>query len=153
VGQHIVLVSYTNPKDMKHLVAELRANHVPCTLDPISGELKKIGEQPLFTTYSAKKTKEQLILEIIQGYAPKPVDPSIPSFFPPAPRPDIKYVRGIRGSTDPLVKALSEKSDTSVAATIASLGIETLFWNREVDQPFNDAITSTEVHIVPAAKL
>ena len=59
--QHIVLVSYTNPIDMRHLIAELRTNGIPCTLDAVSGGLKRIDTISLYTTYSKKNQKQTLL--------------------------------------------------------------------------------------------
>ena len=153
--QHIVFVSYTNPIDMRHLITELRANGVPCTLDTVSGELNRIDTIPLYTTYSEKKSKAELIVDRVQHFSPKAMDTTTPSFFPPAPvsPADIKYVRGINGPTDPLVTALSECSNTEVAAVNAALGVPTLFWNKAAGQTFHDAIVSKEVHMVAAPKL
>jgi hypothetical protein len=61
----MVFVSYTNPKDMRHLTAELDSNSVPYTREEASGEINSICGIPLYLTYLAKKSKAELILQII----------------------------------------------------------------------------------------
>lgn len=61
--QQIIFISFTNPKDMKHLTKELEANL--CPYRELDEQLFEIGGISLYTTYSHKKTGPDLFQSII----------------------------------------------------------------------------------------
>lgn len=155
-GQKMVFVSYTNPIDIEHLIRELDTNGLDYTTDGANGQLNSIGGVPLYLTYSERKSKVDLILQIIsQMTEPAPAVASSASFFSTeSPLPtDVKYIRSIQGEMDPLLKSLRERSDREVRVATESAGIETLFWNKQDGQAFSSVIHSTAVHVVPVAGL
>jgi hypothetical protein len=149
--QKIILVSYTNPIDMAHLLAELMEHNIAnkCSHE---GELESIAGMPLFTTYTAKKTKAELIQSVVWKASYDPTFFTTHAVAPSRNR-DVKYIRGIQDDLDPILKALSEKSHAEVTQTTAALGINTLLWYKNKGQPFKEAICSNDVFEIPAAKL
>lgn len=159
-GDHkIVFVSYTNPKDIRHLKTELDSNSVPYTRDEGNGEINSICGIPLYLTYLTQKSKADLILQVMhQQTAPRLFANRDNSFFEqipvsPSEAPDIKYIQCIRGTVDPVYKMLTDKSIADVKNTTSSAGVETIFWNRQDKQPFNEVIRDTATYILPISKL
>lgn len=149
--QKIILISYTNSKDMRHLRNELDAAGTKYTLDE-NGEFSSIEGMPLHLSYTAKKTKADLILQVIQQM----VRPPSVTLFGSAPQSqdDIKYVRSISGEKDPIFNHLHEESHKTVVDAAEQKGVATLFWNKQKGQSFNEAIHESQaIHLVPAAKL
>ena len=155
--QKMVFVSYTNPIDIGQLIRELDLNGMPYSRDDTSGQLNSIGGIPLYLSYSERKSKADLILNIISEMrVPTPSCAAVASrsafFSTEAPSPiDVKYIRGIQGVTDPILKSLREKNDDEVRVATESAGIETIFWNKQDGQAFSSVIHSTEIDVVPAA--
>jgi hypothetical protein len=155
----MVFVSYTNPKDMRHLTTELDSNSVPYTRDKASGEINSICGIPLYLTYLAKKSKADLILQVIhQQTASRSFSNRGDSFFEqepasPSEAPDIKYIRCIRSTDDPIYRLLSDKSTAEVNNTTVSAGVKTILWNKQDKQPFSKVIHDAAICILPASKL
>jgi hypothetical protein len=58
-NQQLVLITYTNPKDIRQLRNELQVNHIPYQLDS-SGNLYEIAGIKLHVTYVNKSTKAEI---------------------------------------------------------------------------------------------
>ena len=150
--QKIVFISHTNSFDMEFLRAQLDNNHVEYTLDD-AGQLNSIAKVPLFTTYATKTSKADLILQII-GYT----DFFKTAFFGKsaavaASALDVKYVRGIQGLEDPVLKSLDQKNAAEVDLVVKTARVGTLLWNTKEKQPFNEVISKSETVYLPASKL
>jgi len=70
-NQKFILVSFTNPKDMRQLLAELKENNI--THQTVADEdgnthLKSIDCIELILTYKEKKTKDELVKQIHERY-------------------------------------------------------------------------------------
>jgi len=147
--QKIILISYTNPKDMRYLKSQLDEAKIEYTLDENS-QLNRIAGMPLHLSYTAKKTKAELIeLALQQVLAP----PSATLFgSAPQQRSDIKYIRSVKGQEDPIIAQLAEESRQSAVDAAKTEGIETLFWDKNSGQAFHE-INSDCTYVVSAAKL
>ncbi len=63
----LALVSFTNPKDSRHLIKELDANEINYQLDD-KGNLAEIDGVKIYFTYATQKTKAELINQIDQEF-------------------------------------------------------------------------------------
>jgi hypothetical protein len=96
-NQKVVFVSYTNPKDMRHLRSELAKNNVPFEVK--DNHISAIDGITIHTTYYHKQTKEQLIENVIKENNPKNTNLLFASI------PDIQYVKSVK-SFSPFVDKL-----------------------------------------------
>src|SRR3990167_1090980 len=58
-NQQIIFISFTNPKDIRHLAGELAKSNISYKIE--NDQLVEIGGIQLFTTYHSKQTKAELI--------------------------------------------------------------------------------------------
>jgi hypothetical protein len=143
--QKIIFVSYTNPKDMRHLTKELDKHGISYTRDCITGEINSVAGVSLHLSYTNKKSKAELISAVITGEMTARTPSEGYSFFGTPSTPiDIKYVLGSSSDTDPLLRALTEEAP--------EIGIETLLWNK-TDQTFAEALHCTDGHLLSASRL
>ena len=161
-SQKIVFVSYTNVKDMKHLIKELDAHGMAYTRDKINGELNSIGGVSLYLSYSEKKSKAEIILQIVKTMmnASLITESALNEFTffgkgdSSNDQPlDIKYVCSTPGITDPVLLSLDEKNRVEVKEAIDSEEIEVLHWNKKEKQVFSEAIKTTTVYSVSALRV
>lgn len=149
--QKIVLISYTNPKDMRHLKSELEAANIKHTVDE-NNELNSIEGMPLHLSYVAKTSKADLILQVIKQLAPPT---SVTMFASASQSPhNIKYVHSINGKEDPIFAYLDEQSRQPVVAMAKTKGVEALMWDKQHGQPFNEINDDSKTtYFVLASKL
>ncbi len=145
--QQIVFVSYTNPKDMRHLRQMLDSAGIKYTLDE-NNELNSIDGVPLHLSYATKRPKGDLILHVIQKMTPAPSS----AMFTSAPL-DIKYVRSINGDKDPIMAFLHDQSDQAAVDAAEKKGVDVLIWNKQAGQSFRDTIQAGQSYSIDPAKL
>lgn len=153
--QKIVFISYTNPKDINQLINELQENKVAYTINETTGYLDSIGGIPLYLTYSEKKSKANLIQQVITELK----QPKINSFSifsnsnSNSNSLDIKYIRGLQGISDPILKTLNDPIITEVESATQLQKIDTILWNKKDKQSFQDAINSPNHHLIQVSSL
>lgn len=138
-NQQVVFISFTNPKDMRHLNEELEKNHQPYQLE--NGELAEIGGIKLYTTYTRKQTKAQLIEDVIKNTMRKsqtqtPLANSMNNVFSlgkacEAETPTVLYLRGVNNVNDPVLKDELDKSNASVDNKVQEYLVDTILWMKD----------------------
>lgn len=156
--QKMIFISYTNPKDMRHLIKQLDEHKVIYTCDA-SGNINSIQGVSLYLTYVEKKSKADLILEVIQQQVASdlPRDQNV-TFFrkdsaPSLETVDIKYIRGIQRPDDPILRLLAERSIEETESKAGSVGVKTLLWDKGNKQAFSEVVHSTSAGVLPAISL
>lgn len=155
--QKMIFISYTNPKDMRHLIKQLDEHKIIYTCDA-NGNINSIQGVSLYLTYVEKKSKADLILEVIQRQVASDLPKDQISFFrkESAPSPetvDIKYIRGIQRPDDPILKLLAERSIEETESKASSIGVQTLLWDRGNKQAFSEVVCSSSVGLLPVISL
>jgi len=129
----IVLISDTNPKDIRHLIRELQANNIPFGTDAY-GHLNEISGMTIHTTYTRQLTKADLLKDVIIQLRRSEAHGN--SFFnehkEERPSSDIKYIYGVNHVE---FSCLKEDFDNTTAAVQKAAGrylVETILWNKEL---------------------
>ena len=152
-GQKIIFISFTNPKDIRHLVEQFKANSIVCKLD---GELlTEIAGIRLLTTYATQKSKAELIETALKEFRSNPAEQgtlaaSMSAVFNidqyrPLESQDIKYVRGVNDIKDLVLKEDLDKTIQEVEKQASSLSIETIIWKKFEKQSLTDVLSSTTI--------
>ncbi len=135
-GENVVLISFTNPKDMRFLAAQLKQHEVPHQLE--NGELIAIDGIKLVTTYLQQKTKAELIEGIIKQHQRKsltqsPLASSMNAVVgaPHVEATPVRYIRGVNNINDPVLKAVAEQTNTDVDNAAKVLKVNAIIWNKE----------------------
>jgi len=156
--QKMVLISFTNPIDMEHLREELEKNALSFNIDPETGSLTKIGGMDLYLTYETKKSKAQLITEVIQNLGASKVEPTSATTFAEVSMvstatPEILYIKGVNQIED---LALAQDFATTSAAVESAAdvcSVKTIIWEHS-KQPLEDLLNSeAKVYHLEPAKL
>lgn len=148
-GQKLILISGTNPKDVRQLIQQLQANHVECRVE--HNELIEIGGITLYATYTAKKSKAELLEFVIKSLSTQPaaqssLATSISSILQaaqPAQQMDIKYIRGQNEVKEPTVKADTDKTNDAIEEQAAALFVNSIVWNKQ-EQSLTDVLSNAQ---------
>lgn len=158
-GQKIIFISFTNPKDIRHLVEQLKTNKIAYKTD--GDQLTEIDGIKLLTTYAYKKSKAELIEVATKELRSSPAPQSslatsmsaaafnIDQYRPLDDAKDIKYIRAVNDLKDPVLKEDVDKTNEEVEKRVASFSIETIIWKKFEKQPFSDVLNRQ----VPVRKL
>lgn len=149
-GCQLIFISYTNPKDMRHLQKTLDDNSFPYQLDS-QGQLCEIRGIALYTSYVNNCTKPDLITKAV-----KKVMTDGPGLFAGNNAEiDIKYIHGVNGIQG--MEAISKEFDVTNAAvqeTAAGLHVDSILWNKQNMTLFNLLSDAEVVHgLINVAKL
>lgn len=134
----LVFISFSNPKDMRHLREQLLQNKVPIKLDG-DGLLIEISGIPIYWTYAMKLSKDKLIEYVIQ-IVEEMVKIKPLTLFPQeskhAPKErNVCFIKGVNKITGELVESLSVNFDQTAQATAATatrLGAHAILWDKSV---------------------
>lgn len=131
-NQQLILISYTNPKDLRHLSNELQINNIPHQLDS-DGNLCEISGIKLHATYINKATKADLIKKIIvelhqsdtqhNRLFSESKDDSQPL--------DIKYIHGVNQIQFATLRKDFDNTTSSVQATAEKFQVDSILWNKQ----------------------
>lgn len=138
-NQKVVFISFTNPKDIRSLVNELKNNEQSYQVD--DDQLVEICGIPLHTTYANQQTKAELIETTIKRLNTKVSTQSslansmsnVVSIeqakeFEPL---DIKYIRGVNNINDPILKEDLDKTNQTVEKKAAAFFVDTIIWMKQ----------------------
>ena len=148
-GQKIIFISFTNPKDIRHLIGQLIINSISYKTDGM--QLTEIAGIKLLTTYAAQKSKAELIVSAIkelrsnpaaQGTLAASMGTVLDQYRQPVSQ-DIKYVRGVNDIHDPVLKEDLDKTNNEVEKQATLLSIETLIWKKFEKQSLSDVLNSS----------
>ncbi|HTM63442.1 MAG TPA: hypothetical protein VL360_02950 [Gammaproteobacteria bacterium] len=143
-GQKIIFISFTNPKDMRHLEAQLQKNNVLFKTE--NGELSEICGMKLLSSYSLQQAKNDLIVTAYYELQPAGKPGALFSNNTPA---DIKYIRGVNNINDKVLSADWDKITQSVEAQANELRIPSVIWKKHEKQTLNEVLNASQ----PAANL
>jgi hypothetical protein len=143
-GQKIIFISFTNPKDMRHLAAELQKNNVLFKTE--NGELSEICGMKLLSSYSLQQAKNDLIVTAYNELQPAG---KLGTLFNNKTSADIKYIRGVNTINDKVLSADWDKITQSVEAQANELRIPSVIWKKHEKQTLNEVLNSSQ----PAANL
>lgn len=162
-GQHIIFISFTNPKDIRYLTEQLKINGIPHKTD--GEQLTEIAGIKLLTTYAAQQEKAELIVTAVKELRLKPIArgtlaASMSAVFNRnndelRELPDIKYIRAVNDIKDPVLKDNLDKTNREVEQQASSLAIETIIWKKFEKQTFSEALNNSHIatRIISASML
>lgn len=130
--QQLILISYTNPKDIRHLVNELHNNDVPYQLDA-AGNLCEISGIKLHTTYANKATKSDLIKNVIIGLrqSDSPRNRLFSEYKDDSESDDIKYIHGVNEIQFETLRKDFDDTNSSVQETAEKFKVDSILWNKK----------------------
>lgn len=161
--QKVILISFTNTKDIRYLIDELLSHGIACKTD--GDQLTEIAGIKLLTTYAAQKSKAELIEIAINELRLNPVAQgtfasSMGALFSvdqykPLESHDIKYIRAVNDIKDPVLKDDLDKTIQEVEKQATSLAIEIIIWKKFEKQSLSDVLNSTPntSRMLPASML
>lgn len=130
--QQLILISYTNPKDIRHLVNQLQMNNIPHEIDK-NGNLSEISGIQLHTTYANKNTKSDLIKNVI--IALRQSESQGNKFFSdanlPSPLDDIKYIHGVNDIEFETLRKDFDDTTSSVQVIAEKFRVDSILWNKK----------------------
>lgn len=145
--QQVIFVSFTNPKDMRHLAACLKNAAIPHQLE--KGELAEIDGIQLVSTYTREKSKADLIEEMIKkanrkSQTSSPLSSSMNDVFNAnqAPANSVLYIRRVNNINDPVLKTELDNTNADVDKTTQTFKVDTIIWMK--DQPLSEILGKTE---------
>lgn len=162
-GHKVIFISYTNPKDIRHLIEQLKINNVAYKTK--DDELIEIAGIKLLTTYGSRKTKAELIDVANQQMrsdivVQSPLASSMAAVFNHDQNglnqsPDIKYIRGVNDVKDPILKEDLDKTNEDVERQANMFSIETIIWKKFENQSLSDVLNSSQIpsRTVPGSML
>jgi hypothetical protein len=109
--QELILISYTNPKDLRQLRAQLQNNNIP--FETKKDNLSSIAGIKLYASYVHKIPKAMLLENILLEL--RPSDTQRHGFFAESQN-DIKYIHSASELKDPAMKNLLQNQ--SIASAI-----------------------------------
>lgn len=137
--QQVIFISFTNPKDIRHLVNELQKSNIEYKIE--KDQLVEIGGIQLFTTYGSKQTKAELIETTIKKLNTKsPTQSALANSMSnllsfehakEAESIDIKYIRCVNGINDPILKDCLDKTNEEVEKNAAGFFVDTILWKKD----------------------
>jgi hypothetical protein len=151
-GQSLVLISFTNPKDIRSLIKQLDKNGIPYKTE--GDVLIEIDGIKLLTTYALKKTKQELIKiardELLSNRLSVLAQNSTFADKSLLEAVDIKYIHGVNNINDAMLKVFSEdfdKTTDAIKAETQKLLIHTSLWHKVGDkkQTLTAALTNEQL--------
>jgi glycerophosphoryl diester phosphodiesterase len=133
--QQVIFISFTNPKDIKHLKSELEKSNIGYKID--NDQLVELGGIQLYTTYSSKKTKAELIETTIKKLNTKSSTKSslansmsnvLSLEQVKETELEIKYIRSVNSINDPILKDDLDKTNHEVEIKAAGFFVDTILW-------------------------
>jgi len=149
--KQIIFISFTNPKDLRHLEGELKKGGI--SYSTREGYLVEIGGIQLMTTCLAQKTKAELIESTIRGLNTRlPADSllakSMGNLFSLECKDfeliDTKYIRRTNRVDDPILKEDLDRTNLAVESTAAKFAVDTILWNPN-EKTLTEALLNTEM--------
>ncbi|VVC75929.1 hypothetical protein AQUSIP_12300 [Aquicella siphonis] len=151
-GQRAIFISFTNPKDIKHLIHELHVNQVGHRV--VDGCLLEIEGIELHTTYAVRQTKAELIESVIKSLHSKPsaqssLASSMGSMLAGTGQTntsdplDIKYLRGVNNLKDPVLQADLDLTNQAVEEKADGFRVDTILWMKQ-EQSLSDIMRQHE---------
>ncbi|HEU5282149.1 MAG TPA: hypothetical protein VFU82_09245 [Gammaproteobacteria bacterium] len=130
--QQLILISHTNPKDIRHLVNELHSNDIPYQLDA-DGNLCEISGIELHTTYANKVTKSDLIKNVIIGLrqSDSPRNRLFSEHKDDSQPDDIKYIHGVNEIQLETLKKDFDDTTSSVQEAAEKFRVNCILWDKK----------------------
>lgn len=155
-GQKLIFISFTNPKDIRHLRDQLDKNNISYRVD--GEQLTELNSIKLVTTYASRLSKAELIDQVYKEARAEQSTGINLGYFMPAQKStesvDVKYIRGVNNINDPILKADLEQTNQQVEMKAASLAMETIIWEKYAKMSLSDALNSkSAAKIVPGPML
>lgn len=154
-NQQIIFISFTNPKDMRYLIDELKTNNQDCKI--FNDQLTEIGGIPLYTTYSTQQTKAELIETTIKqlkskAYSQRSLGSSISNVLSIKDEDtkeesgscEIKYIRCVNSIKDPILREDLDMTNQDVGNKTALFLVDTLLW-KKWEQPLSDILSNNQI--------
>jgi hypothetical protein len=123
----LIFISYTNPKDMRHLQSQLHEHGIPCEFDH-GQQLRSINGITLHTTYVKNCNKADLITAVVNDLM---VAKGPGLFAGNEGKVDIKYIHGVNGLES--MEAMSKEfdaTDVAVQEAMKALRVDSILWNK-----------------------
>ena len=131
----LVLVSDTNPKDMRALDSQLGLGGYDRIY--VNGQLDGIDDVPLITSYTRKQSKTRMVLECVKrerGFLASMLAQSMSAVVSGASNTEmtnIIYVCGNNEILDPVLKANLDSINEALRIQNQALAVETLVWDKK----------------------
>lgn len=130
----IILLSFTNPKDMRCLVKQLLDNGQSVNLDKQENP-KSICDMPLHLSYVTHKNKKDILDEVVEKITEKaPISTQISkNLFQALPEvvPNITSILGYNNITEPTLRKNLDREMQQMEKEAEKLHITTLMWNSD----------------------
>lgn len=148
--QQIVFISFTNPKDIRHLIKELEKNKQDYKV--VNDQLIEIAGIPLYTTYAVNQNKTELIETTIKKFAGKSLQSTLAKSMTnllnlekdQASELDIKYIRCVNNIQDPILKEDLDKTNQAIEKKTAEFFVETILWMKQ-EQSLSDVLNHPQI--------
>lgn len=136
-NQELVIISYTNPKDIRYLIQNLKENRVPhkVSSDQILLEIEGI---PVYSSYARRMPKADLVQQVVKDKSPAiiqgPVTRSISDVLGLTQQEsiDIKFILAEKPPiADPALREDDAKTLAAVKAKLKTLGVDIVSWNKQ----------------------
>lgn len=146
--QQIIFISFTNPKDIRFLMKQLDENNINYKVE--NGQLSEIAGIKLLTTYHEKKSKEDLIEDVIKRLLSKRASQSalassMNNVFnavgaETADVPNIFYIRGVNRLNDPILKEDLDRTNQKVEEKASLFYVDVVLWKKFENQTLADVL-------------
>lgn len=147
-NQQIIFISFTNPKDIRFLMKQLDENNINYKVE--NGQLSEIAGIKLLTTYHEKKSKEDLIEDVIKRLLSKRASQSalassMNNVFnavgaETAEVPNILYIRGVNRLNDPILKEDLDRTNQKVEEKASLFYVDVVLWKKLENQTLADVL-------------
>lgn len=130
----IILISNTNPIDIRHLISELDKHQYPYTLNE-TGTLTHINNMPIYLSYQEGVDKTQLLERIIPTLRRKADESfggrhSFMGNISPNANTAICYVRSENKIEQPHLRAYYDQELKSIEELAIKMGVEIIKWDK-----------------------
>lgn len=161
--QKIIFISFTNPKDIRHLIEQLKINGIVYKTE--DEQLTEIAGIKLLTTYASHKSKAELIDVANKEFRSNPamqgtLASSMGAVFNidkhrSIGSQDVKYIRSVNDIKDPILKEDTDKTNQEVEQQANSLSIETIIWKKFEKLSLSEVLHSSQIpsRVVPTSML
>ena len=150
-NQQIILFSFTNPKDIRHLINELKTNNVDHTVNK-DGQLVAVCGISVFTTYVSKQTKEELLETIIkqchaksaaQGTLASSMSQILSTESKQEPV-EVQLVLGLNKIPDPVLSKNLDDTNRGLVETAQKLSAAVVIWSKK-EESLTQVLTRPDV--------
>ena len=152
LNQKMVFVSYSNPKDIRNLIKQLKEKGVPYQVDK-DDNLIEIAGIEVHLSYVKRQPKSGLIAGVVSGLKEPRKLSSLATLSVlgsatkmESKEADIKYIYGTNKIKDEFAaqKAAFEKDSQAAKEAAENLRVETILWDKQ-QTSFKDILTNRSV--------